>query len=51
MTAGEYEKTGLVELTLVPERVRGFDNHRLVGAPLRLFMRVRNVLPIPRAWL
>ena len=51
MTAGEYEKSGLVELTLVPERVRGFDNHRLIGAPLRLFMRIRNSLPIPREWL
>jgi PPOX class probable F420-dependent enzyme len=51
MTAEEYEKAGLVELTLVPERVRCFDNNRLIGAPLRLFMRIRNVLPIPRSWL
>jgi PPOX class probable F420-dependent enzyme len=51
MTADEYAKTGLVLLTLTPERVRGFDNHRVIGAPLRLYMRLRNMLPIPREWL
>lgn len=51
MTADGYEKSGLVQLTLVPERVRGFDNHQLIGAPLRLYMRLRDVLPIPRDWL
>lgn len=51
MTADENRATGLVRITLDPVRVRGFDNHRLVGPALRLFMRVREHLPIPRSWL
>jgi len=51
MTAAENAKTGMVLITLIPESVRGFDNHRLIGAPLRAFMRIRNLLPIPRGWL
>jgi hypothetical protein len=41
----------LALLTLDPVRVRGFDNHRLIGRGLRLYMRVREALPVPRAWL
>jgi hypothetical protein len=44
-------KTGVSLITLTPESVRGFDNHRLIGVPLRAFMRIRNALPIPRGWL
>jgi hypothetical protein len=51
MTAEENRKTGLALLTLDPVRVRGFDNHRLIGRGLRLYMRVREALPVPRAWL
>jgi len=51
MTAEEYTKSGLVLITMTPQRVRGFDNTRLIGAPLRLYMRLREILPIPRAWL
>jgi PPOX class probable F420-dependent enzyme len=51
MTVDEYTKTGLVLMTLTPQRVRGFDNTRLIGAPLRLYMRLREILPIPREWL
>ncbi len=51
MVAAENTKSGVLLITLTPESVRGFDNHRLIGAPLRAFMRIRNVLPIPRGWL
>jgi PPOX class probable F420-dependent enzyme len=51
MTAEENRKTGLALLTLEPTRVRGFDNHRLISAGLRLYMRIRESLPIPRTWL
>ena len=51
MTAEENAKHGLVLITLAPTSVRGFDNHRLIGAPLRAYMRIRNALPIPRNWV
>ena len=51
MTREENRKTGLSRIRLEPVRVRGFDNHRLVGAPLRAYMRLREMLPIPRTWL
>lgn len=51
MTAEEYTKSGLVLITMSPQRVRGFDNTRLIGAPLRWYMRLREMLPIPREWL
>jgi PPOX class probable F420-dependent enzyme len=51
MSAAEYAETGIVLLRFHPERVRGFDNWRLIGAPLRLFMRVRAALPIPVDWI
>ncbi len=50
MTAEESRHTGLSLVTFEPTRVRGFDNHRLVGRALRLYMRVREVLPLPRSW-
>jgi PPOX class probable F420-dependent enzyme len=51
MTAEDNAKTGLTRIMLRPERVRGFDNHRLIGIGLRAYMRVRNVAPIPREWI
>jgi len=51
MTAAENAKHGLMMITLTPTSVRGFDNHRMIGAPLRAFMRIRNALPIPRSWI
>lgn len=51
MTAEENAKHGLVLITLTPESVRGFDNHKMIGAPLRAYMRLRNLLPIPRSWI
>lgn len=51
MTLEDNRKTGLVQITITPTRVRGFDNHQLVGLPLRLYMRLREALPIPREWL
>lgn len=51
MTAEENRKTGLSLITFDPVRVRGFDNHRLVGRALRLYMRLRESLPLPRHWL
>ena len=50
MTAEENRKTGLSLITFDPVRVRGFDNHRLVGRATRLYMRLRERLPLPRTW-
>jgi hypothetical protein len=50
MTAEENRKTGLSLISLDPVCVRGFDNHRLVGRALRLYRRLREALPLPRAW-
>lgn len=50
MTLEENRKTGLVVVTIDPVRVRGFDNHHLVGRALRLYMRLRERLPLPRTW-
>ena len=50
MTAEENHETGLSLITLDPTRVRGFDNTRLIGLPLRLYMRLRENLPLPRSW-
>jgi PPOX class probable F420-dependent enzyme len=51
MTLEENRKTGLTMITVDPTRVRGFDNHRMIGPALRLYMRVRELLPIPRRWM
>ena len=51
MTAEENHQTGLTLISFDPVRVRGFDNHRLVGRAVRLYMRLREALPLPRAWL
>lgn len=51
MVAEEVKKTGLTQVTLDPTRVRGFDNHKVIGAGLRLYMRIRESLPLPRTWL
>jgi hypothetical protein len=46
-TAEENRKVGLSLITLEPARVRGFDNHRLIGRALRLYMRLREHVPLP----
>jgi len=51
MSAEDNRKTGLTLIAFEPERVRGFDNHQLIGPALRLYMRLREMLPIPREWL
>lgn len=51
MTAEENARTGICRITIDPQRVRGFDNHRLVGRGLRLYMRLREALPVPRSWM
>lgn len=50
MTLEENRKTGLSLITIEPVRVRGFDNHHLVGPLLRLYMRARELVPLPRHW-
>ena len=50
MAAEENHKTGLSMITLEPVRVRGFDNTRMIALPLRLYMRLREHLPLPRSW-
>jgi nitroimidazol reductase NimA-like FMN-containing flavoprotein (pyridoxamine 5'-phosphate oxidase superfamily) len=50
MTAEENHKTGLSLITFEPVRVRGFDNTRMINLGLRLYMRLRDALPLPRSW-
>ncbi len=50
MSAESNREHGLVTVILDPTRVRGFDNHRIVGAGLRFYMRLREILPLPRSW-
>ncbi len=50
LAAEESHKTGLSLVSFEPVRVRGFDNHRLIGRGLRLYMRLRESLPLPRSW-
>lgn len=50
MSAADATEHGLVTVILDPTRVRGFDNHRLVGRGLRLFMLIREIVPLPRSW-
>jgi PPOX class probable F420-dependent enzyme len=51
MTAENHAKVGVTLMTLRPRRVVGFDNTRAIGLGTRLFLRVREWLPVPRAWL
>ncbi len=50
MTAEENHKTGLSLISFEPVRVRGFDNTRMINVALRLYMRLRESLPLPRSW-
>jgi hypothetical protein len=45
---GQKQKKLIVRLP--PVRVRGFDNHRVIGRGLRLYVRRRETLPLPRSW-
>ncbi len=51
MTAETYERSGLTLIALRPESVRGFDNTRGLGLGNSLFLKLRALLPLPRAWL
>lgn len=51
MTAEEYARKGLVRITLRPTALRGFDNTRAIGAATLAFLRLRDLLPIPKRWL
>lgn len=51
MTRETYEAAGLTLMTLTPDRVRGFDNTRLLGRATVAFMRLRALLPIPNDWI
>lgn len=50
-SAEEYGTAGLSRITVDPTRVRGFDLHKVLSRPALLFMRIRDSLPIPKAWL
>ncbi len=51
MTAETYARTGLTLIALRPASVRGFDNTRGQGAGTSLYLKLRALLPVPRAWL
>lgn len=51
MTREIYEQSGLTLITLTPTDVKGFDNRHALNAGERLFVRLRDRLPIPRRWL
>ena len=51
MTAETYDRTGLTLISFRPASVRGSDNTRGLSAGNTLFLTLRALLPIPRAWL
>lgn len=51
IVAEDNQQHGITLMTFEPKRVRGFDNERLLAAPLLAFMKIRNRLPIPNDWL
>lgn len=51
MVAEDNERNGVTMMTFEPDRMRGFDNERILSAPLLAYMKLRNRLPIPREWL
>ncbi len=51
LTSAEYARTGLTLITLRPASLRGFDDTRALNRVTLAFMRVRDLLPIPRGWL
>lgn len=51
MTREIYEQKGLTLITVTPTVVKGFDNLHALSAGERLFVRLRERLPIPRRWL
>lgn len=46
-----YAASGLTEIVVAPDALRGFDNLHALSAPERAFVRLRNHLPVPRRWL
>jgi len=50
-SAKEYGTAGMSRITIDPTRLRGFDLHKELSRPALLFMRLRDALPIPKAWL
>jgi len=51
MTNEAYAATGLTEIIIRPENVRGFDNSSLSSWPTTLFVRLRPRIPLLRRWL
>jgi PPOX class probable F420-dependent enzyme len=51
LTREHYEQSGLTLITLVPGELKGFDNRRVLSRAQRVFIDVRERLPIPRTWL
>lgn len=51
LTAEHYAETGMTLVTLVPRELRGFDNRHALSSGERLFVALRERLPVPRAWL
>ncbi|MGK2929767.1 MAG: hypothetical protein ACSLFO_09345 [Acidimicrobiales bacterium] len=51
MTREIYEQKGLTLITVTPTEVKGFDNRHALGTGERVFVRLRERLPIPRRWL
>ncbi len=51
LTRDEYARVGLTLITLRPKELRGFDNTRLLGLGTRVFLWLRDRLPVPRTWL
>lgn len=51
LTAETYAATGLTKVTFRPVAARGFDNTAALNVVTLAFVRVRDRLPIPKAWL
>lgn len=51
MSAEDREASGRTLLTVVPSEVKGFDNTKAINKLLLAGVRLRDRLPIPRAWI
>ena len=51
LTRELYETTGLTLISVTPREIKGFDNTKALSRAERVFVRIREALPVPRRML
>lgn len=51
MTKETYASSGLTLVSVKPTEIKGFDNTKALSASESAFVRIREMLPIPRSWV